>query len=749
MDKGYSWYIAVIFVFGETAGSGLVALPSSMLSLGLLGGILTLIAMGVVTFYTAYLLSNNWIILKSRWSEYADHCRNPYPEMGFRALGPYMAIFTNACCHSTAFGGGAVFALLAAKTLGEVLNGLGITVSTCTMLVAVGVILWPFIMLKSPMHFWQVSIVAAFSTLTAVVLIIIGYTMDSAVCIKEASYPEINPQSISSSLATIIFAYGGHPCIPTIIHDMKTPQHFFRTCLISYVGLFLIYAPVSIFGYWIYGSSVTDSVISSVQNDTVRRIVSILIATHVFFSILIIVNPLMQFSEHILKIKHEFGIGRFLVRTTVFSAIILSAAVVPNFGLVINLVGGSFLPFLVLILPVILAAMLEAGKKLENEGIKNPVTLKMILKTHPTWRIFLDLSILILGIWILINSMWNSILTLIFSSSASTMSCFKQWLSTEFVNVSLSNHFQCCGAFRSKFTLLLICGILLIGIVDARKNSTKFGKPGTVDVNETNIRTDIELPDESKPTPQLKPLPEEPTTKKVETQKTQKPASEKPEQLPIEKTVPEKPEQLPKEKTVPEKPEQLPKEKTVPEKPEQLPKEKTVPEKPEQLPKEKTVPEKPEQLPKEKTVPEKPEQLPKEKTVPEKPEQLPKEKTVPENPKQPDQETHAPEIEDQPTQPPPEAPVSKLPAPKSPAATEENNPKPANSSGNAKKNEGGEEQSGSKYDKSNKMNIAQTKMRSKGFGVIFAILTGIICFIYVTHWAVFVWLLSVLSKQKK
>ena len=34
MENGYSWYIAVVFTFGETAGSGLVALPNAMLSLG-------------------------------------------------------------------------------------------------------------------------------------------------------------------------------------------------------------------------------------------------------------------------------------------------------------------------------------------------------------------------------------------------------------------------------------------------------------------------------------------------------------------------------------------------------------------------------------------------------------------------------------------------------------------------------------------------------------------------------------------
>uniref|UniRef100_A0A8R1IQL8 Aa_trans domain-containing protein n=1 Tax=Caenorhabditis japonica TaxID=281687 RepID=A0A8R1IQL8_CAEJA len=74
--------------------------------------------------------------------------------MAQKALGVWMGHFTSFCTYLTVFGGGAVFSLLAAKTLSEVLNGFGIGATMCSTLIAVGVILWPFVMLKSPMHFW-------------------------------------------------------------------------------------------------------------------------------------------------------------------------------------------------------------------------------------------------------------------------------------------------------------------------------------------------------------------------------------------------------------------------------------------------------------------------------------------------------------------------------------------------------------------------------------------------------------------
>ncbi|EFO91889.1 hypothetical protein CRE_03574 [Caenorhabditis remanei] len=245
MENGYSWYIAVVFTFGETAGSGLVALPNAMLSLGklteigLVGGMITLIVMCLIPFYTATLLGNNWIIMKTRWSEYSEHCRNPYPEMAQKALGDGMGHFTSFCTYLTVFGGTAVFSLLAAKTLSEVLNGFGVPATMCSTLIAVGIILWPCVMLKSPMHFWQVSIVATVSTVTAVALILFGYALDVNGCHEHSAFPEFTPVAASNSLATIIFAYGGHPCIPTIVHDMKTPQHYFRCFLLSYIDISL------------------------------------------------------------------------------------------------------------------------------------------------------------------------------------------------------------------------------------------------------------------------------------------------------------------------------------------------------------------------------------------------------------------------------------------------------------------------------------------------------------------------------
>ncbi|KAE9412023.1 hypothetical protein Angca_001017, partial [Angiostrongylus cantonensis] len=51
-----------------------------------LGLLISVIMMGVVT-YTAYVLGLSWNILLNTWPKYREHCRKPYPEIGYRAMG--------------------------------------------------------------------------------------------------------------------------------------------------------------------------------------------------------------------------------------------------------------------------------------------------------------------------------------------------------------------------------------------------------------------------------------------------------------------------------------------------------------------------------------------------------------------------------------------------------------------------------------------------------------------------------------
>ena len=136
---------------------------------------------------------------------------------------------------------------------------------------------------------------------------------------------------------------------------------------------------VSVFGYLVYGDSLRDSVIPSIQTFPVQQIVNGLITLHVVLALTIIFNPLNQEFEEALNISHgrvvnsrvcsrifssllEMGVGRVVSRSAMMVGVVFVAETIPNFGVLLDLVGGSTLTLMALVFPVIFNLYLNAGK---------------------------------------------------------------------------------------------------------------------------------------------------------------------------------------------------------------------------------------------------------------------------------------------------------------------------------------------------------------------------------------------------
>ncbi|KIH52605.1 hypothetical protein ANCDUO_17291 [Ancylostoma duodenale] len=86
--KGISWPMAAIFIVGDMMGAGMIAIPLAVVNAGLLPGVAIIILAAIFTGYTGIQLGENWALMQKRWPEYKEHCRRPYPEMAYRAMGP-------------------------------------------------------------------------------------------------------------------------------------------------------------------------------------------------------------------------------------------------------------------------------------------------------------------------------------------------------------------------------------------------------------------------------------------------------------------------------------------------------------------------------------------------------------------------------------------------------------------------------------------------------------------------------------
>ncbi|CAI4229434.1 unnamed protein product [Auanema sp. JU1783] len=399
--RGFSWIIASIFIVGETAGSGMVALPAATMNAGFIGGSVLLILMCVLLGYTASLLGKNWLIMQKLWPKYkTEPCRNPYPEMGRKAMGRGAEYLVNISSYLTLFGGMAVFSILASKNISDLLSLFNIRVHFCIILSALALGIWPFTMLRSPAHFWQVSIVAASATALAVVILLVGVSIDSPMCLSEVKYSEFSLSKLSLSFGTMIFSYSGHPVLPTIQHDMKKPEHFQKAVILGYIAMFFLYAPISMLGYAVYGNSLSDTITVSIQTLVLRHIVNVMVTIHVLFSIIVIGNPVLQGVEQVFKVQDKMGSGRFVVRSIIFFAAIFIAATLPDFGIFLDLIGGSSMTILSIILPGLFSLYLEAAEKKRESSNDDQVampTFAEVIHLTPLKRLLVEFSIIAFG----------------------------------------------------------------------------------------------------------------------------------------------------------------------------------------------------------------------------------------------------------------------------------------------------------------------------------------------------------------
>ncbi|KAK6030356.1 transmembrane amino acid transporter protein, partial [Ostertagia ostertagi] len=342
--------MAAVFVVGDLAGGGMIALPKALVNAG-------------------------------TWAVYRGVCRKPYGEMAFRACGQRMRIFIAVMVCLTQFGFATVLILLAAKNTAILLHFFfTIKINFCWLIVIVGLIVWPATMLKSPMHFWQVAVFSALSSSIAVCLLVVGFIHDAPVCAQDTSYRDFDLRSFFMAYGTMAFAFGGHAVFPTIQNDMRKPRLFSRSVWVAYIrGIVIYYVTVAVMGYSIYGASVGDAIIPSVQLQWVQQTVNMMIALHVITTIVIVFSPLTQQVEEILRIPHHFGWQRFIVRSVLFWTVIFVALSLPNFGPLLDLIGASTMSLMTMVMPSIFYLFLYAS----NIKRKNAINEGKILPDSP------------------------------------------------------------------------------------------------------------------------------------------------------------------------------------------------------------------------------------------------------------------------------------------------------------------------------------------------------------------------------
>uniref|UniRef100_A0A8R1E1X8 Aa_trans domain-containing protein n=1 Tax=Caenorhabditis japonica TaxID=281687 RepID=A0A8R1E1X8_CAEJA len=458
-SHGISWFMAAVFIVGDMMGAGMIYLPLSLGRAGLIAGCILIILASLFSGYTGCQLGQNWEMMQNRWPKYRTHCRRPYPEMAYRALGNWARQAVAVCLVVSQFMIACVLILLSAENFTNLLNNFfGLHLDFCVFIVAIALVLWPFSLLQSPMDFWQLAVISAASSTVAAGLIVFGASWDMSTCVPYRQMPKFDLKQFTLSYGTIVFAFGGHGAFPTIQHDMAKPHQFSKSVIASYCLITLVYLSVSVTGLVSYGDSMIDTVIPSIQLTWVSQTINVLITAHILPTIIIVLSPLSQQVEEWIKIPNKFGIRRFLVRTLILGLTTFTALSVLKLGVFLDLVGATTITLMTMLLPSVFWLFMQASAKKREDGLKMGIvqrnspdietaTLADVWYYTPKWILAFNIISLTFGLIGGISSAWSAIEELIFAEQVAP--CYVQWFREGFVTTVAGGSVNCCGAYKN------------------------------------------------------------------------------------------------------------------------------------------------------------------------------------------------------------------------------------------------------------------------------------------------------------
>ncbi|PON64782.1 Amino acid transporter, transmembrane domain containing protein [Parasponia andersonii] len=161
--------------------------------------------------------------------------------------------------------------------------------------------------------------------------------------------------SFFSGLGEVAFAYAGHNVVLEIQATIpSTPEKpskgpMWKGVIVAYIVVALCYFPVALVGYWIFGDSVDDNVLITLEKPAwLIAAANMFVVVHVIGSYQIYAMPVFDMIETVLVKKMNFRPCfrlRFITRTLYVSLTMLIAIAVPFFGGLLGFFGGfAFAP---------------------------------------------------------------------------------------------------------------------------------------------------------------------------------------------------------------------------------------------------------------------------------------------------------------------------------------------------------------------------------------------------------------------
>ncbi|XP_050082423.1 proton-coupled amino acid transporter-like protein CG1139 isoform X1 [Anopheles aquasalis] len=353
----------MIHLLKGNIGTGILAMPDAFKNAGLYVGLFGTLLMGAICTHCMHMLVKCSHDLCRRLQvpslSFDEVCYRSFESgpVGLRRYSKLARNLINMFLVITQLGFCCVYFVFVAANLREVVAHYFFDLHTRIYLL---LLLIPMVLLnlvRNLKYLTPVSLIAAVLTLAG--LTCTFYYMLQDLPNTHTVKPYATWAQLPLYFGTAIYAFEGIGMVLPLENNMKTPEDFGGWSGVLNTGMVIVaclYTAVGFFGYLKYGEAVKGSITLNLPGDQlIAQLVRIMMALAIFFSYSLqfyvpmsIINPYIRRN---LQTVQSRQIGEYLARVALVLFTFLLAAMVPNLGAVISLVGAVSSSTLALIFP--------------------------------------------------------------------------------------------------------------------------------------------------------------------------------------------------------------------------------------------------------------------------------------------------------------------------------------------------------------------------------------------------------------
>ncbi|XP_021703414.1 proton-coupled amino acid transporter-like protein CG1139 isoform X2 [Aedes aegypti] len=353
----------MIHLLKGNIGTGILAMPDAFKNAGLYVGLFGTLLMGAICTHCMHMLVRCSHELCRRLQvpslNFAEVCSRSFETgpIGLRRYSNLARTLVNMFLVITQLGFCCVYFVFVAANLKEVVAHYFFDLDTRVYLLLMLVPMVLLNLVKNLKFLTPVSLVAA--CLTVAGLACTFYFVLQDLPNTHTVKPFASWAQLPLYFGTAVYAFEGIGIVLPLENNMKTPEDFGGWTGVLNTGMVIVaclYTAVGFFGYLKYGEGVQGSITLNLPGDQfIAQLVRIMMALAIFFSYglqfyvpISILNPSIKRRLHS---EQAQLIGEYLLRVGLVVFTFLLAAMIPNLGAVISLVGAVSSSTLALIFP--------------------------------------------------------------------------------------------------------------------------------------------------------------------------------------------------------------------------------------------------------------------------------------------------------------------------------------------------------------------------------------------------------------